>query len=105
MTGNRGWGRDAAKFGLPLSPAANLPDLEAYYYAKCEEYGTTGFCAMPAWTPRRGLAGAATADGRMRRELSRGESRVAWRLDDRTTTVLSHQLCFTPAARRYAHAQ
>lgn len=39
--------RRAARFGLPLSPAANLPDLEAYYYEKCEEYGTTGFCAMP----------------------------------------------------------
>ncbi len=39
--------RRAARFGLPLSPAANLPELEAYYYAQCEEHGTTGFCAMP----------------------------------------------------------
>ena len=39
--------RRAARFGLPLSPAANLPELEAYYYARCEEYGTQGFCAMP----------------------------------------------------------
>lgn len=39
--------RRAARFGLPLSPAANLPELEAYYHAQCEEQGTTGFCAMP----------------------------------------------------------
>lgn len=40
--------RRAARFGLPLFPAAHLPDLEAYYYAKCEEYGTNGFCMMPS---------------------------------------------------------
>ena len=39
--------RRAARFGLPLSTAAHLPDLEAYYYEKCAEYGTQGFCAMP----------------------------------------------------------
>ncbi len=39
--------RRAAKFGLPLSPAAHLPDLEAYYYEQCEIHGTQGFCAMP----------------------------------------------------------
>jgi alkanesulfonate monooxygenase SsuD/methylene tetrahydromethanopterin reductase-like flavin-dependent oxidoreductase (luciferase family) len=39
--------RRAARFGLPFFPAANLPDLEAYYYAQCEAYGTTGFCSMP----------------------------------------------------------
>lgn len=40
--------RRAARFGLPLFPAAHLPELEAYYYAKCEEYGTSGFCMMPS---------------------------------------------------------
>lgn len=40
--------RRAARFGLPLSPAAHLPELEAYYYEQCERYGTTGFCAMPS---------------------------------------------------------
>ena len=39
--------RRAARFGLPLSPAKHLPELEAYYQEKCAENGTTGFCAMP----------------------------------------------------------
>lgn len=39
--------RRAARLGLPLSPAANLPDLEAYYYEQCAEQGTQGFCGMP----------------------------------------------------------
>ena len=39
--------RRAARFGLPFFPAANLPDLESYYYAQCEAFGTTGFCSMP----------------------------------------------------------
>ncbi len=40
--------RRAARFGLPLFPAAHMPDLEAYYYEKCEEYGTQGFVVMPS---------------------------------------------------------
>ena len=39
--------RRAAGFGLPYLPPANLPELEAYYYEQCAEYGTQGFCAMP----------------------------------------------------------
>ncbi len=39
--------RRAARFGLPFFPAANLPELEAYYYAQCAENGTEGFCMMP----------------------------------------------------------
>ncbi len=39
--------RRAAKFGLPLSPAAHLPELEAYYYEQCAKHDTQGFCAMP----------------------------------------------------------
>ncbi len=39
--------RRAARFGLSLSPAAHLPELEAYYYEQCELNGTQGFCAMP----------------------------------------------------------
>jgi alkanesulfonate monooxygenase SsuD/methylene tetrahydromethanopterin reductase-like flavin-dependent oxidoreductase (luciferase family) len=39
--------RRAARLGLPLSPADNVPELEAYYYAQCAELGTSGFCAMP----------------------------------------------------------
>jgi alkanesulfonate monooxygenase SsuD/methylene tetrahydromethanopterin reductase-like flavin-dependent oxidoreductase (luciferase family) len=39
--------RRAARFGLPLMTAANLPELEAYYYAQCAERGVQGFCIMP----------------------------------------------------------
>jgi alkanesulfonate monooxygenase SsuD/methylene tetrahydromethanopterin reductase-like flavin-dependent oxidoreductase (luciferase family) len=39
--------RRAARFGLPYLPPANLPELEAYYYEQCKEFGTQGFCAMP----------------------------------------------------------
>jgi alkanesulfonate monooxygenase SsuD/methylene tetrahydromethanopterin reductase-like flavin-dependent oxidoreductase (luciferase family) len=39
--------RRAARFGLPLSPADNLPELEAYYYEECAKQGVQGFCAMP----------------------------------------------------------
>src|SRR4051794_25423306 len=39
--------RRAARLGLPMSTAANLPELEAYYYEQCEAFGTQGFCAMP----------------------------------------------------------
>jgi alkanesulfonate monooxygenase SsuD/methylene tetrahydromethanopterin reductase-like flavin-dependent oxidoreductase (luciferase family) len=39
--------RRAARFGLPLFPAAHMPELEAYYYEQCKEHGTQGFCMMP----------------------------------------------------------
>jgi alkanesulfonate monooxygenase SsuD/methylene tetrahydromethanopterin reductase-like flavin-dependent oxidoreductase (luciferase family) len=39
--------RRAARLGLPLSPAAHMPELEAYYYEQCAEQGTSGFCGMP----------------------------------------------------------
>ena len=39
--------RRAARFGLPLAPAAHLPDLEDYYYQQCEAAGTQGVCMMP----------------------------------------------------------
>lgn len=40
--------RRAARLGLPFFPSAHLPELEAYYHAKLAEYGTEGFCMMPA---------------------------------------------------------
>ena len=40
--------RRAARFGLPFFPAANMPDLEAYYYEQCAAAGTQGFCMMPS---------------------------------------------------------
>jgi alkanesulfonate monooxygenase SsuD/methylene tetrahydromethanopterin reductase-like flavin-dependent oxidoreductase (luciferase family) len=39
--------RRAARFGLPLMTAANLPELEAYYYEQCAALGIQGFCVMP----------------------------------------------------------
>jgi alkanesulfonate monooxygenase SsuD/methylene tetrahydromethanopterin reductase-like flavin-dependent oxidoreductase (luciferase family) len=39
--------RRAARFGLPMFPAAHMPELEAYYYEQCKEHGTQGFCMMP----------------------------------------------------------
>jgi alkanesulfonate monooxygenase SsuD/methylene tetrahydromethanopterin reductase-like flavin-dependent oxidoreductase (luciferase family) len=39
--------RRAARFGLPFFTAKSMPELEAYYYEKCAEYGTEGFCMMP----------------------------------------------------------
>ena len=39
--------RRAARLGLPLSPAASIPELEAYYYEQCKEHGTQGFCSSP----------------------------------------------------------
>ena len=45
--------RRAARFGLPLLPAAHMPELEAYYYEQCAEHGTQGFCMMPRERHRR----------------------------------------------------
>ena len=39
--------RRAARLGLPLMTAANLPELEAYYYEQCKANGVQGFCVMP----------------------------------------------------------
>ncbi len=39
--------RRAARFGLPISFAAPVPEIEAYYYEKCAEYGTQGFASAP----------------------------------------------------------
>lgn len=40
--------RRAARFGLPFFPSAHLPELEAYYHERRAEFGTDGFCMMPA---------------------------------------------------------
>lgn len=39
--------RRAARLGLPLQPAAHLPDLQAYYEAQCREHGTSPMVLMP----------------------------------------------------------
>ncbi|MGP3948325.1 LLM class flavin-dependent oxidoreductase [Streptomyces sp. 7N604] len=44
--------RRAARLGLPFFPSAHLPELEAYFHACREEFGTEGWCMMPpAQTP------------------------------------------------------
>lgn len=45
---SRAAARRAARFGLPFFPSAHLPELEAYYEERRAEYGTDGFCMMPA---------------------------------------------------------
>ncbi|MFE9560030.1 LLM class flavin-dependent oxidoreductase [Streptomyces sp. NPDC006487] len=40
--------RRAARLGLPFFPSAHLPELEAYYHRMRGEYGTNGYCMMPA---------------------------------------------------------
>lgn len=39
--------RRAARLGLPLQPAANLPELQAYYEEQCREHGTSPMILMP----------------------------------------------------------
>jgi len=39
--------RRAARFGLPIMFAAPVPEIEAHYYEKCTEYGTSGFAMAP----------------------------------------------------------
>ncbi|OEJ24804.1 luciferase [Streptomyces agglomeratus] len=45
---SRAAARRAARFGLPFFPSAHLPELEAYYHERRAEFGTDGFCMMPA---------------------------------------------------------
>lgn len=39
--------RRAARLGLPLLPAAHLPELQQYYEEQCAENGTQGFVILP----------------------------------------------------------
>ncbi|MFJ9178599.1 LLM class flavin-dependent oxidoreductase [Streptomyces sp. NPDC102360] len=39
--------RRAARLGLPFFPSAHLPEIEAYYKERLEEYGTEGWTMMP----------------------------------------------------------
>ncbi len=39
--------RRAARLGLPLQPAAHLPELQAYYEDQCREHGTSPMVLMP----------------------------------------------------------
>jgi alkanesulfonate monooxygenase SsuD/methylene tetrahydromethanopterin reductase-like flavin-dependent oxidoreductase (luciferase family) len=39
--------RRAARLGLPLLPAAHLPELQRYYEEQCAEHGTNSFVILP----------------------------------------------------------
>lgn len=45
--GSRAAARRAARLGLPFFPSAHLPDLAAYYEARCAAYGTERRVLMP----------------------------------------------------------
>ncbi|MFE5977503.1 LLM class flavin-dependent oxidoreductase [Streptomyces sp. NPDC056460] len=45
---SRAAARRAARLGLPFFPSAHLPEIEAYYWERCAEYGTEGWTMMPA---------------------------------------------------------
>ncbi|GGW57847.1 LLM class flavin-dependent oxidoreductase [Streptomyces xantholiticus] len=45
---SRAAARRAARLGLPFFPSAHLPELAEYYEERRAEYGTDGFCMMPA---------------------------------------------------------
>ena len=45
--GARATARRAARFGLPLSLADHLPDIEAYFRELCAQAGITPFVIMP----------------------------------------------------------
>jgi alkanesulfonate monooxygenase SsuD/methylene tetrahydromethanopterin reductase-like flavin-dependent oxidoreductase (luciferase family) len=85
--------RRAARFGLPYMPPGNLPELEAYYYEQCAEYGTQGFCAMPP--ERMAMTHVAEDPERIWREfghhfLHEAATYSAWQPAGQTSAVHSH---------------
>ena len=85
--------RRAARFGLPYMPPANLPELEAYYYEQCKEFGTQGFCAMPP--EHTAMTHVAEEPDRVWRELGHcflheAATYSAWQPEGQTSSVHSH---------------
>jgi alkanesulfonate monooxygenase SsuD/methylene tetrahydromethanopterin reductase-like flavin-dependent oxidoreductase (luciferase family) len=85
--------RRAARFGLPYMPPANLPQLEAYYYEQCKEYGTKGFCAMPP--DHTAMTHVAEDPDRVWRELGHcflheAATYSSWQPPGQTSSVHSH---------------
>ena len=85
--------RRAARFGLPFFPAANLPELEAYYYERCEAEGTQGFCMMPA--ARTAMTFVAEDPDRAWAELGHhllheAQTYAGWQTSDISSAVHSH---------------
>ncbi|MFH8365342.1 LLM class flavin-dependent oxidoreductase [Streptomyces sp. NPDC018031] len=66
---SRAAARRAARLGLPFLPSAHLPALETYYHARRAEYGTEGWCLMPA--PRTVLLHVADDPDRVWAEYGR----------------------------------
>ncbi len=85
--------RRAARFGLPYLPPANLPELEAYYYEQCAEYGTQGFCAMPP--EHTAMTFVAEDPERVWRDLGQhffeeSSTYASWQPPGQTSSVHSH---------------
>jgi len=85
--------RRAARFGLPYLPPANLPELEAYYYEQCAEYGTQGFCAMPP--EHTAMTHVAEDPERVWRDLGHhflheAATYASWQPEGQTSSVHSH---------------
>ena len=85
--------RRAARFGLPYLPPANLPELEAYYYEQCAEFGTQGFCAMPP--EHTAMTFVAEDPERAWRDLGHhffeeSSTYAAWQPPGQTSSVHSH---------------
>jgi alkanesulfonate monooxygenase SsuD/methylene tetrahydromethanopterin reductase-like flavin-dependent oxidoreductase (luciferase family) len=85
--------RRAARFGLPYLPPANLPELEAYYYEQCKEYGTQGFCAMPP--EHTAMTFVAEDPERVWRDLGQhffeeSATYASWQPPGQTSSVHSH---------------
>ena len=85
--------RRAARFGLPYMPPGNMPELEAYYYEQCTEFGTQGFCAMPPeHTP---MTFVAEDPERVWRDLghhffAESSTYTSWQPPGQTSAVHSH---------------
>jgi len=85
--------RRAARFGLPYMPPARLPELEAYYYEQCAEYGTQGFCAMPP--EHTAMTHVAEDPERVWRDfghhfLHEAATYSSWQPEGQTSSVHSH---------------
>ena len=85
--------RRAARFGLPMFPAANMPEIEAYYYEQCKEFGTQGFCMMPS--PHTQMTHLAEDPEQVWRALGQhmlheATTYSSWQTADITSAVHSH---------------
>jgi alkanesulfonate monooxygenase SsuD/methylene tetrahydromethanopterin reductase-like flavin-dependent oxidoreductase (luciferase family) len=85
--------RRAARFGLPYMPPGYVPELEAYYYEQCKEFGTQGFCAMQLG--RTAMTHVAEDPDRVWRDLGdhflhEAATYASWQPEGQTSSVHSH---------------